>query len=279
MIYRVIFSDNGTLTDFSVNLNEYSSGTHVMPFTAGQDYLYIGSRYPFNSLYIKMSVLNVIASTMTVNIWDGNTWRSTVDLIDETAGLTASGYVTFVPSKANSGWSSDDTVENNGNESITGLGNATIYDLYWMRISFGTTITAGTALSWIGHIFCSDVDLYSEFPMFNSTSLKTAFESGKTTWEEQRVMASNLVIEDMIYRGLILHPGQILDRQKLRTACISKTAQMIFTALGDDYKDDATAAKNEYEIRIKNGVYNLDQNNNARIDEQETRYRQGFITR
>lgn len=279
MIYRVIFSDNGTLSDFSVNLNEYSTGTHVMPFTAGQDYLYIGSRFPFNSFYIRLSVLNIIASTMTIKIWDGNSWISTVDLIDESAGLTGNGYVTFVPSKANSGWASDDTVNNNGAERVTGLGNVTIYDMFWMRISLGTTITLTTALDWIGHIFCSDTDLYSEYPIFNSSSLKTAYAAGKTTWEEQRVMASNIIIEDMIYKGLIIHQGQILDHRKFKLACISKTAQMIFTALGDDYKDDAKAAKDEYDIRIKNGVYNIDLNNNARIDDQETRFRQGFLTR
>ena len=279
MNYRIIFSDNGTLNDFSVKLDNYHAGVESFEFVSADDYLYIGSRFPFNSFYLKFGTLNATVSTPSISIWDGNQWRSTVDLVDQTYGMTQSGYISFVPSKERSGWAQDDTVLNNGNEEIMGLGDVTIYDQYWLRLSLTSDLDAGTTLSWIGHILCQDDDLYSEYPLFNSSTMKSAFESGKTDWEEQRVAASNLLISDLISRNIILNQGQILDVSKLKYAAVCKTAQVIFNSMGDDYKDDAQMAKNEYDLRISNGVLNIDLNNNATLDKDEARFRQGYLFR
>ena len=280
MNYRIIHSDNGTLKDLSHSLNKYTSGSEVIPLSASEDYLYIGSRYPFNSLYFKAGVANSVTSVLYVSYWDGNKWQGAVEIADATNGFKNSGYISFVPSRRHSGWTMDNT--RNGDEvteNITGLGGLVVYDMYWMRIKCSVDLSGTTSLSWLGHIFCDDEDLYSEYPLFNSSGLKSAFKSGKTDWEEQRVRASILLVEDLVSGGIIEDQGQLLDTSKLRTSCVTKTAQLIFNALGDDYIDDSRKAYGEYNTRLKKGLYNIDSNDDAILDNVELDARQGYLVR
>src|SRR3990167_11302957 len=96
---RIIFSDNGTLTDYSATLNDFYTGTVAPTYTASQDYLYVGGDAPFNHRYFDVSVANAVASTVSVEIWDGSDWNAAVDVIDETttsgASLAQSGRIQF----------------------------------------------------------------------------------------------------------------------------------------------------------------------------------------
>jgi hypothetical protein len=276
---RVIFSDNATLIDHTLNLLNYHSGVGLVDYVATEDYLYLGSNFAFNSFLVKMDTVNTQATTMSIDYWSGSSgWKSVVEIKDETSGLTSDGYVTFVPDK-NWGWNRDDTVNSAGVEEVTGLGNVTIYDQYWIRVSFSVTMDVTTDIAWIGHLFCEDDDIYSEYPIFDDSTLKAQYETGKTTWEEQRVRASDLIVDDLISRGILLTSDQILERRKLMKVCVSKTAELIYKALGDDYNDDRKKAKAEYSERIKQGNFFIDKNNNARVDKKETAVRASILVR
>lgn len=279
MHYRVIFSDNGTLSDLSVNLNNYHSGTGAIGVVAADDYIFIGSRYPFNSFYMAFGTANTQASTLSIDYWDGNDWQDAVDVVDQTEGFTQDGLITFVPDKGESGWSLEDTVDRSGTEQVTGLGDVTIYDQYWLRLSLSADLDAGTTAKWIKYKFISDDDLYSEYPIFNSSTLKTAYESGKTTWEEQIVVASKLVVDELIRKGLIQSGDQLLDYKKLESPTIPKAAEIIFNALGDDYENDRLKARNIFKERIGNKIFSIDFNNNATLDNKELGVRSGYFWR
>jgi len=279
MHYRIIFSDNGTLNDLSVNLNNYHSGTGAIGVVAADDYLYIGSRYPFNSFYMSFGTANTQASTLSISYWDGNQWRSAVDVIDQTDGFQQNGLVTFVPDKGQSGWSREDTVNRGGTEQVTGLGDVTIYDQYWLRLSLSADLDAGTTLEWIMYKFIVDDDLYSEYPIFNSSTLKTAYESGKSDWEEQIVVSSRIVVDEMIKRGIIDSGNQLLDYKKVESPTIPKVAEIIFNGLGDDYDNDRLKARDSFNNRISNKVFNVDLNNNATLDNRELGVRSGHFWR
>jgi hypothetical protein len=273
---RVIYSDNGVLSDFSTELNKYKSGTSTINLVAAQDYLYIGSRLPFNNLYIKMDTLNTNPSVMTVEYWDGDTWASVVELIDETSGFTSSGYITFAPDR-NSSWTLDDT--NYDTATITGLENITIYNMHWIRLSFSVNFSSGTKIQWLGTLLSEDNDLYAEFPDFSKTSVKTSFEAGKTSWEEQAVRASSLLVEDLIDNGIIIDAGQILIRSDYKNANVQKTAELIYSAFGDDFVDQKAAAQAEYKRRLDKKIHRVDKNNNAIEDQVEIKNESGFLKR
>lgn len=274
----VIHSNNGTLTDISKSVLKYASGTSaIADWVAAQDYLYLGSRAPFNHAYFKLSVVSATASNvMTVQYWDGREWRDAHRVEDETSGFTASGFVTFYPDKRYS-WEQEST--NDQNETVTGLTTVNVYDLYWMRIKFSLDIPAGFTLAWAGQKFSDDDDLNAEFPDLVRANMLLAFGTGKTSWEEQHVKAAELTALDLIASEVVDWSGQILVREEFTLAAVMKVAEMIYGALGDDYVDQRDRAAREYKSRLDKSVYRVDKNQNAILDKGEDTQRVGFMTR
>lgn len=267
---RVLYSDNGTLTDYSVNLDNYHAGNATFSYVKDEYAIYIGSDLPFNHLYFKLSSVNTESANITVQYWDDDQWRDVVDTLDETslsgATLGQSGFVTWTPDEDYL-WTREST--NSNGEEVTGLTDVVIYDLYWIKITFSASLTADVVIDWVGNKFSIDEDLYSEFPEFNSTSFKTAYESGKTDWEEQHITAGKILIQDLQKRNVIESEGQILERRVFTLASVQKVAQIIYSSMGDDFADQAKDAKNEYLSRIKLLNFRTDLNKNARIDIME----------
>jgi len=273
---RIIYSDNSTLSDWGVELNNFHSGTQTFSFVAAEDYIYVGNVVPFNHFYVKMATASVASSTMSVSYWSGSQWRSAVEVIDETGGLTSDGFVTFVPDRDH-GWVNADT--NGTGQTVTGLTGVTIYDKYWIRLSFNNDLTASSIISWIGQKFSNDDDLGSEYPELVTSNVLTSFESGKTDWEEQHVRAGELIVRDLIAQKIIYAKGQILERNSFMLASVSKVAELIFTSFGDDYIDQKNAARAEYEKRLNKGIYDVDLNGDGELDPREMVTRQGFMSR
>ncbi len=274
---KVIFSNNSVLSDITKDIERYNTGSSVVDYTATQDFIYIGDYYPFNSFYTDFITANTQATSPSISYWDGSSWISAIEVIDGTNGFNNKGYITFVPNK-NNGWTLEDTVDSSGSENITGLGGVTIYDRYWIRVSFNNSMDALTELKYIGHKFCIDSDLYSEFPEFNNSDMLTGFAAGKTNWDEQQIVASRLVMDNLINRQIISYDSQLLDKNELIRPCVSKTAEIIYKSLGDDYKDDKSAAEIESSKRL-NKVFKVDKNKNATLDIDETKYHQGKMYR
>jgi len=269
---RIIYSDNGTLSDFSTDLANYHAGTGTMSFVAAEDAIYIGTYIPINHLYCKVGgIVNSQASVIIVSPWNGSAFVSAAEVIDETsvagASLAQSGFISWVTDK-NELWGRDDTVVS-GAEKVTGLGSITIYDRYWLKLTFSADLTASVVLSWVGHLFSDDNSFASEFPDLMRSSNMTSFESGKTDWEEQHVVAAKQLINDIIYQRKIDMVGQILDRRDYELAVNQKVAEIIYTAFGDDYIDQKTEARKEYSSRLNKLFPKVDLNKNARYDVQE----------
>jgi hypothetical protein len=248
---RILYSDNGTLTDYSTKLSSYHSGEMQFTAVADEDAIYIGSDLPFNHIYVKLSDVNSNAATVTIQYWDDDQWRDVVDTIDETSDgtntLAQSGFITWTPHR-DYGWTREST--NDNSEEVTGLTDVVIYDLYWAKITFSVDLTADVKINWIGQVFSNDDDLYSEFPEFSNTSFKTAFEAGKTTWEEQHIRAAELIIDDLQKKNIIQEKDQILERSVFKNASICKVAQIIYSAMGDDFADQVLRVQKEYYSRL-----------------------------
>lgn len=269
---RILFVDNGVIKDWSMALNNYRSGSKVFPFVTGEDYLYIGSKLPFNSLFIKLKVANTTPSEMQVDYYS-NGWTPVVELIDETNGLTQSGHFNLTPNK-NSAW----TMQTDSN-AMTGLETVTIYDQYWLRISFTNSLDLTTELDWMGCIFSNDDDLAAEFPDLIKTSVITSYESGKTNWQEQHAKAAQIIEHDLVNRGIIDGSENILDRSWYRDASVQKVAEIIYGAFGDDYIDQRALARAEYGLRLVKRLARVDKNENAMEDQFESKSVTGFLSR
>lgn len=253
---RILFSDNGSLKDLSQKLNNLFTGLEAFDYVAAEDFLYIGARLPFNHIYFKLgSVLNLVPAKMKIEYYDGTRWIETVEVIDGTQGFASSGMVQFTPNRINQ-WTARSTKD--AGEEITELKTVVIYDRYWIRISFDVDLTPAIEVSWVGNIFSADEDLSGEFPDFAKTARKVSFKPGKTDWFDQHAIAAQVIVSDLIEMGTIREKGQILNWSDFTLASVSKVAEIIFTASGDDYVDDRNSARQEYKARLKSASPKID---------------------
>lgn len=271
---RIFYSDNSVLSDWSVALNNYHTGTKTFTLVAIEDAIYIGARFPFNHLYFKLNTANENASTMTISYWDSSTWREAVEVIDETEGFTKSGFVKFVPNKTY-GWVKEDT--NYAGSTVTGLTSVEIYDLYWLKITFSADMSE-SVISWCGNKFSDDNDLGSEYSDLVRASMISAFEAGKTDWEEQHIRAAKIIINDLVSKGIIIEKEQILDREDFKLAAVSKCAEIIYLGLGEDYRERANSAREEYRTRLNSAMPRIDKDKNA-IEDDYDKLIQGSLYR
>ena len=273
---RVLFSDNGTLIDFTSAVNNYATGTKNFNYTTSQDALYIGSKMPFNHIYFKLGAANNVSATTTVAYWTSGGWQTMVELTDDTNGFTESGFIRFTPSKQ-AQWQMAST--SGDGSTVNGLESVVIYDQYWLKVTFNATLLSTTYIDWIGNIFSNDDDLISEFPDMANQNVKTSFKPGKLDWEEQHVKAAQILAQDLVDKGIIYETGQILRSEDYREASVMKTAEIIFRALGDDHTDNRQQAREEYQLRLAKRIHTIDKNSDAIEQVVEAQRESGWLSR
>lgn len=265
---RVIWENNTTLTDISIEMNDLFSGTKTIDFIAADDYLYIGSDLPFNHRYFKVTSANAVASVASVAIWDGSAWTNAVDVLDQTsssgATMAQSGIISWTTDR-NESWAKEDTTAD-----IPALSTLKIYDLYWVRIGFSANWTGTTALGYVGHKFGNDSLLSAIYPDLGRSAVKTAHTSGKTTWDEQQVIASESIITHLRKNRITTSGSQIFSWEMFQMAGVNKCAEIIYGAFGESKKPEQENAKAQYDLEMNQGIFvNQDLNADGHIDESE----------
>jgi hypothetical protein len=272
---RIIFDDNGVISDLSVNLNNLFAGTSTVNLALTTDYLYIGSDLPFNHRYFEVSTANANTSAISVEIWDGNAWNAAVDVIDQTSSggktLAQSGYISWVTDRDNS-WGQESTTED-----IAALATLKIYDLFWVRFKVSANLSANTALQYVGHRFANDDDLGGYYPDLVQSAVMDAFETGKTNWSEQHFLAAEEIIQDIRKARIAWNANQILGWEQFNLAAVHKVAANIMFAFGDDYKDNRAEALKQYKDALNLKVFAIDANEDGHKTESETRDHKGIF--
>lgn len=257
--------------DISNVVNDYRSGAYTFPYSTGQ-YLYVASLFPFNNLWFEVGTPNAVSASVSVDIWWGNAWTSAVDISDNTSGLSATGRLSW-NTDIYKGWD----VELRSSD-VTGA-PANIYNMYWLRLSWNASLTASMTIKYIGQKFSNDDILTSFYPDLNLTSIKEAFEAGKTSWDEQHYMAAEHIIRDLKKRGIIKDKSQILDPGLFVDASCHKLAEIVYTAFGSPYKDQMTGARAAYNEALNVKFFNTDLSNDGRLDPEDRRISTDFMSR
>lgn len=259
-------------TDISNQVNDYRTGTYTFPYQTGE-YLYFGSIFPFNNLWVELGTLNVVPATASIDIWWGNAWEPAVDINDQTSGLTASGRIQW-NTNIDKGWDLEQR-----SFDVTGLSTTKIYDMYWLRMSWSANLTVGTTLKYIGQKFANDDILQSFYPDLGRSDIKAAFETGKTTWDEQHYMAAEHIIRDLKKRNIIQARSQLLDYSLFVDASCHKLAEIVYTAFGSPYFDQLKQAKDDYSKALNQKYFNVDKNADGRLDTVDRNFSTAFMTR
>jgi hypothetical protein len=273
---RVFFKEGSSIIDITKDINRYRSDTYLMSL-ATNDAIYIASDYPLNHFYVKVGdAANNVSSSVLIDYWSSQGWVPAVNINDYTEAFSKSGFIEFTPDIDN-GWLRENT--NSSGQRVDGLTSISVYDSYWIKLTVDTTLTNNVELEYIGNKFSDDDDLFSEYPLFNDVTFITAFEASKDSWEEQHIRAADLIIQDLKRKRVILSGAQILDREILNPASVSKVAELIYTAFGRDYVDQKKDAKDEYNRRLDMSQFNVDTDSNAILEPHEMAARQGWLTR
>jgi len=259
-------------TDVSDEITRYRTSSTNFALSASDEIIF-ATDVPFNHFYFKFGVLNASVISFTLEYWDSQQFRPMYEVVDLTNGLTQDGFIEFTPDRDYS-WAFESRSTDK-----TELNSFNVYDKYWMKMTINTNIDVLTTMQWLGQLFCLDDDLYGEFSDFARTNFMTALESGKTDWEEQRVIASERVVEDLQEKGIINFKEEIVDRKFYKSACIQKTAEVIYRQLGDDFVDQKNDARLEYNKRINKRIHRVDNDNDGRLDREEKVVRTGFLER
>lgn len=274
---RILFSDNGTLWDLSVALNDFQDLSETIDYTAGEDYIYIGSYLPYNHKWFELNVVNANAANIGIAIWDGDTFNEVIEILDMTSSGTAtmaqSGIVRFTHDRDETWKRETDSFD------VTGLEASEIYNMHWSRISFTADLTDTFSISFVGQKFSDDNDLYLYYPDLNQAALKTAFESGKTNWNDQAFLAAKLIERDLNKRASMLSADQIIDYEYMNEPSVHKVAELIFHGLGRSYTDLMKEAAAKYESAMSETYLRLDLNADGDLSSAERKYRQGFLRR
>lgn len=272
---RIIFDDNGVISDLSVNLNNLFAGTSTVNLALTTDYLYIGSDLPFNHRYFEVSTANANTAVMSVEIWDGNAWNAAVDVIDQTSSggktLAQSGYISWVTDR-DSSWGQESTTED-----IAALASLKIYDMFWVRLKVSANLSANTALQYVGHRFANDDDLGGYYPDLVQSTVMDAFETSKTNWNEQHFLAAEEIIQDIRKARIAWNANQIINWEQFNLAAVHKVAANIMFAFGDDYKDNRAEALKQYKDALNLKVFAIDSNEDGHKTEAETRDHKGIF--
>lgn len=269
---RVFTFDGSSLTDVTIEANNFNSGDITLPSDPDAA-IYIGSDFAFNARHIEVVTANATATAPTVRLWDGDTFEEAVDIVDDTAVAGAclgkSGRVSYVLPKGNA-WKRDDT--DRITQSGSDLSSLNIFDLFWAKLTWSAALDVGTAIRFVGIKFSDDEGLADFYPELLKSKALLAFgnPASRTTWDDIHVRAASAVIRELKRRNLIASENQILRAEQFEEAAIHKTAEIIFNAFGDNRKDNAVRAKKYFTEAIDQTRFDLDKNENIRLERSES---------
>lgn len=267
---EIIFKDNTAEKIVTNDLNNMFQSSVVFDYTLTEDYLVIASNFPINTRFFKVKTPNDVTSTMKIETWGGNTWNLADRIIDLTtdsgAALAKSGIVSFVIKKY-SVWdrTDGDKVYIDG----TALSSKGINKKYFMRISFDQTLNALTEISYIGYKFSDDLSLYALYPDLDNQDIRDLFLTAKTDYEEEHILSSIIVTQDLVRKNIILSGQQLFDWTVLNIPATHRTAALIYGKIKGGMLKDRDIAIDDYSKEIDLKFFRVDTNQDGELSTNE----------
>lgn len=230
----VFHDDNSVFTDFSQEALDYSRDGFAAVLSSTEDYLYFGRFKPFNAVYVELTTANTNANDLTIEFSEESTFTAVSNLVDETKGLTRSGFIRWDRAL-------DMKAQTVNSESK-----------FWIRIRPGADFSAGTEIKGMNIVFSDDQDLKAEYP-----EILSLISSNETTYILRHQAARDDIIQNLRNRGHLkrlsatpqsqddlitesrrenIEPWDLLDSEEINRWSVFKTLHKIFSNLqsGED---------------------------------------------
>jgi hypothetical protein len=255
------YSDNGSFTDYSNDLQDFTRDTVSFVLKTSIDALYIGYYKPINKIYFDMNEINSNNNTLTVKYYNGSSFISVDGKIDETKGLTRSGFIHWTREQSDQAQTTIDSV-----------------GLYWYEITTDTT-HSDSIYNGIGLIFADDKDLSEIVPEINDSS----HLAGKASHILAHISTKKWIIQDLRNRnygkrdidGLFqeITAWDLLDIDQINQAAIYKALSIIFfnysDEVGDKYEQKSKSYNKTYSEFLDLAKLRLDLDDDGVLDETE----------
>lgn len=248
-VTRTIYGGVET-TDKTGSIN---SSTLAFPLTTAQ-FFYVGFYGKFSARYFHLGVANTNPATLSIDYWDGSAWFPVEDKIDQTNGLTQSGFIH---------WNNLDDWKASAQSPIADV------DLYWIRISTSANLSAGTTLQAVVNLYCDNEMVRAYYPELISDT--RYLPTNRTDFLEQYQAAKDLVVLRARQRKLIQDESQIIDLNDVAAASVHAAAKIILQpiATSDEMRQRLKDASDEFDNEIGQLSLSVDQNADGVVDDSE----------
>ena len=235
----------------------------VTSHTSGTDYIYFGYRKPIHAAYLTVDTANTTSDpTVSLEYYNGTTWASLSEVIDDTKGLTRDGFIQW---------------EQPTDFSLVPVDSVS---KYWIRLSVDTA--ADTSIFGISLLFSDDRSIVLEYPDI----LDSGFQLGQSSLIYHHLAARNYVIQKLNSRGLFkvnqdsgdiedLNIWDLMNEEQLRQAATFYALHKIFDSVsdGEDHysvKSENYLAKAENAMKLYRITY--DKDDDGKVDSVEKRF-------
>lgn len=255
------YDDNGSFTDYSQDMQDFTRDTNAINLVSAEDSLYIGYYKPINKFYIDLNTPNSNSNELTIKYYNGSAFADVAGQLDETKGFTRSGFVQ---------WTREQTDQ--AKTTIDGS------EMYWYQVT-ASADHADAVYNAIGILFADDKDLSEQIPEINDA----AHLAGKSSHVLAHVSAKKWIIQDLRNRnyGKRDEDGEfqditawdLLQIEQINQAAVFKALSIIFFNFSDEpndiYEKKSKSYASDYKIAMELSVLRLDLDDDGETDTVE----------
>lgn len=267
ILLEIKSSISSTFADHKINLGDPTRDSVTKTF-ADSDYIYIGFFKPIKAFYIDLATANTNDITLSFEYYNGSAWTTLSNAIDETNGLTRSGFIQ---------WPESDFKDSTDNL-LWDANEVDSLEKYWVRISFSAA-SSETTFNFIGLVFSDDTSLLTQLPYANDTQLL----SGQSNHLKYHVSARDEIINKLESKGYFkidtdnnvdrITPWDLLDINQVKLGAIYLVLSKIYfnlsDAVDDQWIDKSERLYERYDKMISNIRVSIDQDDDGETDNGE----------
>lgn len=215
------------------------------------DFLYVGFPGKFASRHFAFTTANTNTTTLTVEYWDGDSWETVKDLVDETQGFTQDGFCSWI---------------NQDDWKTTTVAPINDVELYYVRFSVSADLSAGTSLQSVLNLYSDDSLLRRYYPELVSDT--RYLPPGRTNFLEQHLAAKDRVVLRLKQRRVIDDESQIVDINEVSIAAMYAAVLIILSYIDQDEEVLARTRAN-FEREIDDLSKSIDANKDGIVTDNE----------
>lgn len=143
---RVLLEASGDFSEESVAAASFGRDSFPCPLDEAGGALYFGLYKPFGAVYVEMEVVNAVRANLSISYWNGTGWASVSNTIDETRGLSRSGFIQL------------DRPKDWKKTTVNGL------DAFFLKMVSDADLSPETTIQGMNLVFSDDQDLVGVYP-------------------------------------------------------------------------------------------------------------------